>query len=63
MATMIAMDWLLQHEGDPDIDEPVPSGATSSKLRKRREFVPSATVREKEFYNVLISEYFVLPFL
>ena len=52
-----AMEWLLQHESDPDIDEPLQPEQVNetesntntvksnhSKPRRRREFVPNKKV-------------------
>ena len=41
------MEWLLQHEGDPDVPEPLPSSKTrpGRTIRKRKEFVPNPRVR------------------
>jgi uncharacterized UBP type Zn finger protein len=48
-----AMEWLLHHESDPDIDEPLESQVVnktesnktkSHKLHRRREFVPNRKV-------------------
>ena len=45
MSPMLAMEWLLQHESDPDIDEPLAFGARASRTRrKRKEFVPNPRV-------------------
>lgn len=42
MSPVLAMEWLLQHESDPDIDEPVVIGARAGRTRrKRKEFVPN----------------------
>jgi uncharacterized UBP type Zn finger protein len=56
------MEWLLHHESDPDIDEPLPpstvneseSNRTSTKSQgnksgRRREFVPNKKVRKVDF--------------
>lgn len=29
MSVTSAMEWLIQHESDPDIDEPLPGTSTS----------------------------------
>ncbi|XP_001626883.2 ubiquitin-associated domain-containing protein 1 [Nematostella vectensis] len=42
MSPMLAMEWLLQHESDSDIDEPsTPSTSQGRTHRKRREFTPN----------------------
>ena len=39
------MEWLLQHESDPDIDEPLPTKQTEpAKPQRRREFIPNRKV-------------------
>ncbi|XP_068728664.1 ubiquitin-associated domain-containing protein 1-like [Montipora capricornis] len=42
MSPVLAMEWLLQHESDPDIDEPLVIGTRAGRTRrKRKEFVPN----------------------
>lgn len=42
---MPAMEWLLQHESDADIDESLVLGARAGRTRrKRKEFVPNPRV-------------------
>lgn len=43
---MLAMEWLFQHESDPDIDEPLVLGARGGRTqRRRKEFEPNPRVR------------------
>ncbi|XP_074606474.1 ubiquitin-associated domain-containing protein 1-like [Acropora palmata] len=42
MSPVLAMEWLFQHESDPDIDEPLVLGARGGRTqRRRKEFEPN----------------------
>lgn len=47
MSPVLAMEWLFQHESDPDIDEPLVLGARGGRTqRRRKEFEPNPRVRK-----------------
>ena len=52
MSPVLAMEWLFQHESDPDIDEPLVLGARGGRTqRRRKEFEPNPRVRNSMCKN------------